>query len=209
MFDKDWIAKHAVPVSGAYGLNAPTFNPKSDRVMDVSWNDCGGWLAAHTAPAKVLAELTKRWSQTLADGGDVWVKEGGQSDITAAVVDRIHKQMPDVDTTKRIHVVQHSNWNEQKTTPAALAYTKKNTDYIRIKDANAYLNRLGGDKAFVQAATNHPVFGPAWKAAFVYYKPSQRLDFSDTGELYRILGLDEIGIDAFRERFLASGKQQK
>ena len=35
-----------------------------------------------------------------------------------------------------------------------------------------------------------------------YYDPNHRLDFSDTGELLHILGLGEMGIDGFRERFL-------
>jgi len=38
---------------------------------------------------------------------------------------------------------------------------------------------------------------------FAYYPPTVRLDFSDTGELLYILGMGEIGVDAFRERFLA------
>jgi hypothetical protein len=202
LYGEVWIAEHVIPVSGAYGKNAKDFNRKSDAVMDAVWNDCGGWLSAHTAREAAAAELTKRWSRTLEAGGDVWVKEGGQSDLTAAVVERIRKQMPAVDTAVRIHVFQHSDWNENQTTEAALAYTRRNTHYIRIRDANAYLNAKGGDDAFVKAATEHPVFGAAWKAAFAYYNPKERLDFSDTGELMHILGLGEIGFDEFRKRFL-------
>ncbi len=73
---------------------------------------------------------------------------------------------------------------------------------MRISDANAYLNLAGGDAAFVQAATAHPVFGPAWRAAFAYYDPAERLDFSDTGELLHIVGIGELSIDEFRRRFL-------
>jgi hypothetical protein len=171
--------------------------------MDAAWNDCGGWLSVHTDREKVLAELVTRWSRALEAGGDVWVKEGGQSDITAAVVERIHTKLPAVDTTTHIHVVQHGSWNEDQTTEAALIYTKKNTHYIRIRDANTYLNVKGGDEAFVRAAIAHPIFSAAWKAAFTYYDPTQRLDFSDTGELMHILGLGEIGVDDFRQRFLS------
>jgi len=49
----------------------------------------------------------------------------------------------------------------------------------RLKE---YLNVKGGNTAFTQAALAHPVFSPAWKAAFTYYDPKVRLDFSDTGE---------------------------
>ncbi len=47
LYGREWVKKHVVAVSGAYGKNAKTFNPKSDAVMDAAWNDCGGWLAGH------------------------------------------------------------------------------------------------------------------------------------------------------------------
>ena len=98
--------------------------------------------------------------------------------------------------------MQHSNWNENETTDTALAYTQKHTHYIKIKDANAYLNTKGGNDAFVKAATEHPVFGNIWKAAFAYYNPKERLDFSDTGALMHILGLGELDFNDFRKRYL-------
>lgn len=203
IFGVEWIRTHVVAVSGAYGKNSGWFNPDSDAVMNAVWNDCGGWLAGNADRDQVVAELTRRWTATLKNDGEVWVKEGGQSDITAAVVKRIGKQSPDLDTAKRIHVVQHSQWNEDQTTDAALAYTKDQTHYIKIRDANAYLNIEGGDPAFVRAATEHPVFGTMWEAAFAYYNPEERLDFSDTGELMYILGLGEMNIEEFRQRFFS------
>jgi len=203
-----WIRKHVIPVSGAYGLNKKQFNSASDKVMNVTWNSRTGWLPAHKSWKQVVIRLFGRWAAVLKDGGDIWVKEGGQSDITAELVALVKAKMPKVDTTKRIHVVQHSNWNENQTTPKALAYTKAETDYIRIKDANRYLNKKGGDDAFVKAATGHHLFGPSWKAAFAYYDTKHRLDFSDTGELMHILGLGEMGIDDFRKRFLDAKSQE-
>ena len=202
LYGKDWIKKHVLAVSGAYGKNAPNFNPDSDKVMDAVWNDCGGWIAAHNSRENAITEMTKRWSKTLKAGGDIWIKEGGQSDLTAAVVERIQKQMPKIDTTLRIHTVQHSDWNQNQTAEAALAFTKSNTDYIRISDGNRYLNVRGGNDAFVKAATENPNFSDIWKAAFAYYNPKERIDFSDTSELMRILGLGEMNLDQFRERFL-------
>ncbi|MBM4148056.1 MAG: hypothetical protein FJ224_03330 [Lentisphaerae bacterium] len=204
---REWIRNHVVAVSGAYGKNARSFNSGSDAVMDAAWNDCGGWFPGHANREQAAADLARRWSAVLAAGGDVWVKEGGQSDITAAVVRRIKDEALNVDTVKRIHVVQHSDWNENQTTGEALAYTKRQTHYVKIRDANAYLTVKGGDAAFEDAALAHPIFGPAWKAAFTYYNPRQRLDFSDTGELMHILGLGEIGIEAFRRRFLYGASQ--
>lgn len=206
LFGEKWIAKHAVAVSGAYGKNADTFNDKSDAVMDAAWNDCGGWLDGHADHDKVVAELAKRWQAALAAGGDVWVKEGGQSDITAAVVRAIRQKSPDIDTTRRIHLIQHSRWNEEQTTDEALRYVRGATRYVKIRDANAYLNIQGGDDAFEAAALAHGDFGPAWRAAFAYYDPAERLDFSDTGELLHILRLGELSVDKIRERFLVDDR---
>ena len=201
-FDVDWIKKHVVAVSGAYGKNAKAFNSKSDAVMDAAWDDCGGWVAAHKNRENAVRDIVLRWSAVLKAGGHVWVKEGGQSDITADVVKQIRKRSPDVDTSRRIHVVQHSKWNENQTTDAALAYTRKHTHYIKIRDANGYLNIKGGHEAFEKAARRHPTFGKAWKAAFTYYNPKHRLDFSDTGELMHILALGEMGVEKFKARYL-------
>lgn len=202
VFGRDWLVPHVVAVSGAYGKNASQFVPGSDAVMDAAWDDAGGWLAAHRDRQKAVETLVERWTQTLKAGGDVWVKEGGQSDITAAVVAKIASSMKDVDPRRRIHVVQHSTWNEEQTTPEALAYTRDHTDYIKIRDANTYLNLKGGEASFVAAATAHPQFGKMWRAAFAYYDPAVRLDFSDTGELMHILGLGEFGLGDFKRKYL-------
>jgi hypothetical protein len=202
LYGLEWIKNHVLAVSGAYGKNAESFNIKSDFVMDAAWNDCGGWMAGHTNREEVITALAERWRATLEAGGDVWIKEGGQSDLTADVIKNIKVRIPHFDTKVRIHVIQHSSWNENQTTEAALTYTKKQTQYIKIRDANAYLNIKGGNAAFERAAVAHSVFGPVWVAAFEYYDPKDRLDFSDTGELMHILGLGEIGIDGFRKRFL-------
>ncbi|MEK6239049.1 MAG: hypothetical protein N2C14_30405 [Planctomycetales bacterium] len=206
MFGKDWIKKHVLPVSGAYGKNKGRFNPKSDAVMKAAWNSCGGWRSAHRDWTAAVKEVAERWAAVLKAGGDVWVKEGGQSDLTADVVRNIKRELPGVDARKRIHVIQHSKWNEGQTSSEDLEYTKKNTHYVKIQDANRYLNLKGGDAGFVKAATGHSTFGEVWKAAFAYYDPNHRLDFSDTGELLYILGLGEIGVVDFQKQFLSNPK---
>lgn len=204
-----WVERHVVAVSGAYGWMGFTFRTDSDAVMEAAWGDRGGWLSAHRDRERATAKLADRWGRALEGGGDVWVKEGGSSDLTAAVVRQIRADSPDVDTRQRIHVVQHGNFNEWLTWLPALLHTRKETDYRRIRNANAYLNLAGGDAAFESAATSHAIFGPAWRAAFAYYDPARRLDFSDTGELLYILGLGEVGIHAFGERFLRSDVEQQ
>lgn len=201
LFGRAWLAAHVVAVSGAYGKNGPQFVPASDRVMDAAWGDAGGWLAAHRDREGAIDALTTRWIRALKAGGDIWVKEGGQSDITAAAVKRLPAPFQNEART-RIHVIQHSTWNEDQTTPDALEYSREHTDYVKIRDANTYLNVLGGDRTFVAAATSHPSFGRIWRSAFAYYDPAVRLDFSDTGELMHILGLGELGVSEFRQRYL-------
>ena len=202
VFGREWLPQHVVAVSGAYGTNAKAFNPRSNLVMDACWNDVGGWLDAHTQREEAIRALADRWRKTIESGGDVWIKEGGQSDLTADVVRHLVQIAPDIKTTERIHTVQHSDWNEEKTTASDLAYAKEATDYVRIQDANRYLNRKGGNAAFQTAATTHPQFGAMWRAAFSYYDPQHRLDFSDTGELMAILDLGEVGIESFHQRYL-------
>lgn len=203
LFGAAWIRSHAIVVSGTYGLNRATFNPESDVVMDAAFGDTG-WLSAHRNWDATVTALHRRWRTTLEAGGRVWVKEGGQSDLTADVVRALRSDQPDLDTWGRIRVIQHSDWNENQTTSEALAYARRYTGYVRIPDANAYLNRAGGDSAFVEAASAHPIYGAAWRAAFEYYDPAERLDFSDTGELFYLLGLGELGFAAFRSRFLGT-----
>jgi hypothetical protein len=209
LYGARWLRRHVVAVSGAYGWAGFTFQTDSDAVMDAAWADRGGWLSTHRDRQRAVVDLASRWKAALAAGGDVWVKEGGASDLTADVVRRIRTELPGIDTKKRIHVVQHSGVNEWFTWLHALRYTRNETDYRRIGDANAYLNVAGGDDAFESAATSHAIFGPVWTTAFEYYDPQSRLDFSDTGALLHILGLGEVGIREFGERFLRSGKTKE
>ncbi len=202
LFGAEWMVHRVLPISGTYGKNKRSFISESDAVMDVVWKARGGWVAVAREWDKAVETVYERWLAVLTEGGDVFVKEGGQSDFTAAVVKRLRQEHPEIETHRRIHVIQHSRWNEDQTTPEALEYVKMHARYVRISDANRYLNVKGGDVAFTQAAIEHPVFGPSWQAAFKYYDPVKRLDFSDTGELLYILGLGEMSVTDFMKRFL-------
>jgi hypothetical protein len=210
-FGERWLDSHLVIVSGTYGVNAPTFVRKSDDVMNVVWDR--RWLSAHDQWKPSVDSVATRWVSAIERGGRVWVKEGGQSDFTADVVTRIKAAHPAIDTRRSIIVVQHSSWNEEQATPVKLAYTKANTTYVRIPDANAYDALAVGDpsaKTFVDAALANRTYGKFWRAAFAYYPPvgadTGRLDFSDTGELMHILGLGEMDVATFRSRYLSPRK---
>lgn len=173
-------------------------------VMDAVWGD--GWLDAHLDPPGALDATVTRWLITLDIGGHVWVAEGGVSDFTAAAVDRVQQERPDLDTTVVIHVVQHNDRNESETTPSSLRFVKANTDYERIDDGNsandtADLNQSDDGFRSAALAGSHR---EAWAAAFDYHPPDQ-LDFSDTVEVLHILGIgtDEVASPAdFADRFL-------
>ena len=209
LYGARWLRRHVVAVSGAYGWAGFTFQTDSDAVMDAAWADRGGWISAHRDRQRAVSDLATRWKRVLAAGGDVWVKDGGSSDLTASIVRRIRAELPGVDTKKRVHVVQHSGVNEWLTWLRALRYTRNETDYRRIGNGNAYLKVVGGDDVFESAAASHAIFGPVWSVAFEYYDPRRRLDFSDTGALLNILGLGEVGIREFGDRFLRSGKAEQ
>ena len=203
-FGVDWIMEHVLPVSGAYGENANQFQPESDAVMNAVWNDTGGWVAADENWEKAVEELYNKWVKTIENGGFVWVKEGGQSDITADVIRMIKEDSPDIDTRQKIRVVQHSDWNENQTTDEDLVYVKKESTYFRIPDANAYLNHRDGNPSFAKLASGHEVYGDMWTAAFEYLDPTERVDFSDTGELHAILDMEKLDVDAFAERYFSN-----
>ncbi len=177
-------------VGGTYGENRNQYDDKSEGVMDATWGS-GGWLNAHTNWNGAVATEASRWESVLRAGGDVWVAEGGQSDLTADVMRRVAQSLPSVDLGSRVHVVQHSNWNQRYTTDADLDYVRNNSDYIKIADgnlANSTADLSGKNASFVSAARNGR-FASAWNVAFAYLDPNHKLDFSDTVEVLHIVGV--------------------
>ncbi len=129
-------------VLGAYGRQGGAFL-NSSTVM----NRCLGnnnWTNAHPKDGDnwnaSLGRVTTRVLVALNRGGDVWIMEAGQSDFSADLVRAVKQVNGSFDTQNRIHIVQHSDYNERQTTPADLAYVRNNTDYNRIPDGNAANN---------------------------------------------------------------------
>jgi hypothetical protein len=141
------------------------------------------------------------------------VKEGGPSDFTADVLHRIQNAygLSGKKTKKYVHVIQHgpakNALNEVYTNRKNLAFVKKNTHYIKMANGNIAGNGTAGlknsnkkiIKKFMKAATSSKP--KAWNAAFRYFQPLKNgnsnrarwkyhyLDFSDTVELLRIMGI--------------------
>jgi hypothetical protein len=95
------------------------------------------WTDAHTQWQQSVLKVRDRVRATLAQGGNVWVQEAGQSDFTRDWIAALLEAGIDKQIIKNsVIVVQHSDWNEQKTTPQDLAFVKKHTHYQPINDGN-------------------------------------------------------------------------
>ncbi len=198
-------------VGGTTGVySASRYLPESERLMRRIWGQ--NWLDAHNSRSASAEQAARSWVSTMAAGGDVWVAEGGPSDFTAAVVRIIRNQYPEFNTRNRVHVIQHSQWNEDHALREDLNYVRANTDYRRIQDGNdpnatADLRQDGNSaptRSFVQAARASRYQG-VWNHAFDYLDPNEKLDFSDTVEVLYILGIGtgEIrGVNDFAAYFM-------
>lgn len=207
-------------VAGAYGIQEGEYVPATtlfNMVFGERWSD------AHNDYETALSEVTDIALNTLSNGGDIWIAEAGQSDFSADMVRRVKVKLPDIDTKKRIHIVQHSQWNQDSTSPADLEYVKNNTDYHKIEDGNATGNGTPGFRTDsdinwprVTAQVNT---GPFWiearRIANQYNGESGRyknesilaggMDFSDTSETCWIFGFaDVFDASQFFDEFAAA-----
>jgi hypothetical protein len=129
------VKYHAV--AGAYGMQGGLYVP-SPELFDLAFGD--QWSDAHHHYEEALAEVAGRAAETLRAGGSVWIAEAGQSDFSADLARRMAETLPEVDLRTRFHVVQHSNWNEEVTSPEDLAHVQTQTSYHKIPDGNGLHN---------------------------------------------------------------------
>ena len=178
------------------------------------------WTDAHEDFDAAVEKVTVIASKTLNNQGHVWIAEAGQSDFSAALVKGLQKELSGLDLSKSIHLVQHSNWNEEVTSPESLKFVKENTDYKKIPDGNALDNgtpglRSPGFKDWNERMTN-PQLSKVWQLAVdlgnQYNGKEGRynneaveaggLDFSDFSEVWWILKLPEIkDVKGFFDRY--------
>ena len=148
---------------------------------------------------------------TLLKGGDIWIADAGQSDFSANWIKVLLKMQPQLDIKRRIHIVQHSNWNEEVTSPNLLDYVRNTIDYHKIPDGNAVGNGTPGFRSdqkirWKSYLRNSDHLKELWKLA-VYIGDTYNgkegrylnqsiaeggLDFSDLSEVCYILGLEDI-----------------
>jgi hypothetical protein len=131
--DDEYSEVNYYAVAGAYGTQGGLYVPPN-KLMDKAFGD--NWSDAHADFEKAVGEVYLLAVRILQNGGSVWVAEAGQSDFTAAVVKKIITEKPEINVSERFHVVQHSNWNEESTSPEDLQFVKDNIQYHKIADGN-------------------------------------------------------------------------
>ncbi len=194
-------------VAGTYGIQEGLYvppNPLFELALGNNWSD------AHADVEKAAERVSLLVLQTLADKGHIWIADAGQSDFSARVIRIVEQEMPDLEIADKIHVVQHSNWNEEVTDPDALAYVKSTADYHKIPDGNAVGNGTPGFRTPEFSNWKDELSDPRlieiWQLAVnlgnKYNGKEGRynneaveaggLDFSDLSEVCYILDLDDI-----------------
>lgn len=194
-------------VAGAYGIQEGLYVP-ANQLFDMAFGE--DWSDAHGDHRKALKTVTALVIETLRNDGSVWVAEAGQSDFSATVARQVKALEPDLDIRSRFHIVQHSEWNQESTDAADLAWVKANTNYHKINDGNEAGNGTPGFRSstneYWQHATGRQISGPLWKEARDignrfngvdgrYLNKDIKaggMDFSDTSETCWIFGFDHI-----------------
>jgi len=209
------VRYHAV--AGTYGIQEGLYVP-AEEVFDLAFGE--HWSDAHGDFDKALEEVRSLSIETLNDGGSIWIADAGQSDFSAAVIRNIQELIPESTVKDRVHVVQHSDWNENVTTAEDLAFVKESASYQKIPDGNALGNGSPGFRSktavnwqeYFSGVRLTKIWTTAVEIANKYNGADGRylneaiqaggLDFSDVAETAWIFGFSDL-VDAndFFEEF--------
>lgn len=198
---------HYHAVAGTYGIQEGLYVPPN-ALFQLAFGD--NWTDAHENYNNAVEKVKVIIKATLANQGDIWIADAGQSDFTASLIKTIQSDLPEVIISQRIHVVQHADWNEEVTAPENLKFVKENADYHKIPDGNAVGNGTPGfrspDYTLLKNKIAIPKLIDIWQLAIEisneYNGKEGRynnsaiaaggLDFSDLAEVCWILGLHDI-----------------
>lgn len=199
------IKYHAV--AGTYGIQEGLYVPPN-KLFKHAFED--NWTDAHENVKNAVAKVKMMAKSTLENHGDIWIADAGQSDFSAQLIKAIQADFPAMNISQRIHLVQHSDWNEEVTSPVYLDFVKTNIDYQKIPDGNVVGNGTPGFRSpeynkWKDKMTN-PKLIETWQLAIdlsnKYNGKEGRylneaiaaggLDFSDLSEVCWILGLQDI-----------------
>jgi hypothetical protein len=199
------VRYHAV--AGAYGIQEGLYVP-AEEVFDLAFGE--HWSNAHGDFDKALEEVRSLSIETLKGGGAIWIADAGQSDFSAALIRTIQKVIPESTVQDRVHVVQHSDWNEEVTTEEDLAFVKEAVSYRKIPDGNAVGNGTPGFRSktavnwqeYVSDIRLTEIWTTAIEIANKYNGAEGRylneairdggLDFSDVAETVWIFGFSDL-----------------
>jgi hypothetical protein len=146
---KDMAGINTYAVHNAWGKQKSKDIWNSETLMTLAFGPENiDWTNAYTLENEHRTDTSSNWYQSvqriadrvqpiLESGGTVWVAEAGQSDITKDwVVELLDRGISSPVVKSGVIIVQHSQWNEDQTSPGVLKYLKKNTTYIHIDDGN-------------------------------------------------------------------------
>ena len=199
------IKYHAV--AGTYGIQEGLYVPPNE-LFNLAFGD--NWTDAHENMKKAIEQVKVIAKATLENQGDIWIADAGQSDFSAKLIKAIQADLPNMNISHRIHLVQHSDWNEEVTSPVSLDFVKTTIDYQKIPDGNGVGNGTPGFRSPEYTMWKDKIRNPnlieIWQLAIDlsnryngkegrYYNEAISaggLDFSDLSEVCWILGLQDI-----------------
>lgn len=141
MSNANYSKIHYHAVAGTYGIQEGLYVPPND-LFQLAFGD--NWTDANENLKNAIEEIKLLAKETLERQGDIWIAEAGQSNFTAGLIKAIQVDLPEINISQRIHVVQHSGWNEKVTSLEALEFVKNSSDYQKIADGNAVGNGTPG-----------------------------------------------------------------
>ena len=192
---------------GTYGMQNGLYVPPNGLIDITAFGE--HWSDAHNSYQKAIQTAVVLCVGIIQQNGTVWIAEAGQSDFSADLVKEVKKQLPKL-VKNNIQIVQHSDWNEEVTTPEKLEYVKNHTSYHKIPDGNASHNGTPGLRSETPIDWESKIMNQqtatVWEVAIQLadeYNGKQNrylnqaiqkggMDFSDFSEVCWILDLNEI-----------------
>ena len=199
------INYHAV--AGTYGIQEGLYVPPNE-LLNLAFGD--NWTDAHRNLKNAVTQVQRIAVSTLENQGDIWIADAGQSDFSAKLIQAIQADLSNMNISHRIHLVQHSDWNEDVTSPASLDFVKTTIDYHKIPDGNGVGNGTPGFRSPEYTMWKEKIRNPKlieiWQLAIDlsnryngkegrYYNEAIAaggLDFSDLSEVCWTLGLQDM-----------------
>jgi hypothetical protein len=133
----DMQGVNRIAVAGSTGIQEGKYIDATE-LMEVAFGRKNfDWTDAQENWDASVTLVRDRVRAVLAQGGNAWIQEAGQSDFTQDwLIALIESGVQESLIKNNIIVVQHSNWNEKHTSPEALAFVKEKTTYQAITDGN-------------------------------------------------------------------------